>query len=107
MKDGAGKVLYVGKAANLRRRVSSYFERPHDIRIQTMVSKIKKIDHEKTDTALEALILEAELIRKFNPPFNVREKDDKSFLYVCITKDKFPRVLAVRGTDGMSGTQYG
>src|SRR5271170_8485493 len=99
MKDGAGRVLYVGKAGNLRRRVSSYFERPHDVRIETLVSKIARIDHEKTDTALEALILEAELIRKFRPPFNVREKDDKSFLYVGITKEKFPRVLLVRGND--------
>ena len=107
MKDAAGRVLYVGKAGNLRRRVSSYFERPHDIRIETLVSKIAKIDHEKTDTALEALILEAELIRKFTPPFNVKEKDDKSFLYIGITREKFPRVLLVRGSDGFSGTQYG
>ncbi len=97
MRDGEGRVLYVGKAGNLRRRVSSYFERPHDVRIEALVAKIKKIDHEKTDTALEALILEAELIKKFMPPFNVREKDDKSFLYIEITKEKFPRVLLVRG----------
>src|SRR5277367_3043454 len=99
MKDSAGQILYVGKAGNLRRRVSSYFERPHEVRIETLVSKIVTIDHEKTDTALEALILEAELIRKFTPPFNVREKDDKSFLYFGITKEKFPRVLLVRRTD--------
>jgi excinuclease ABC subunit C len=107
MKDGDGRVLYVGKAGNLRRRVSSYFERPHDVRIETLVSKIVEIDHEKTDTALEALILEAELIRKFVPPFNVREKDDKSFLYFGITKEKFPRVLLVRGNAGFSGTTFG
>jgi excinuclease ABC subunit C len=107
MKDRDGKVLYVGKAGNLRRRVSSYFERPHDVRIETLVSKIAHIDHRKTDTALEALILEAELIRKLTPPFNVKEKDDKSFLYVGITREKFPRVLLVRGSDGFSGTQYG
>jgi excinuclease ABC subunit C len=99
MKDSAQRVLYVGKAGNLRRRVSSYFERPHDVRIETLVSKIAQIDHQKTDTALEALILEAELIRKLTPPFNVKEKDDKSFLYVGITREKFPRVLLVRGTD--------
>src|ERR1700735_1615410 len=89
MKAGNGSILYVGKATNLRRRVSSYFERPHDIRIETMVSKIATIEHEKTDTSLEALILEAELIREFRPPFNVREQDDKSFLYFEITKDLF------------------
>jgi excinuclease ABC subunit C len=97
MKDVDGRVLYVGKAANLRRRVSSYFERPHDVRIQTLVTKIARIDFEQKDTALEALIREAELIKTLTPPFNVREKDDKSFLYFEITREKFPRVLLVRG----------
>lgn len=97
MKDRRGRVLYVGKAGNLRRRVSSYFIRPHDFRIQKMVSEIARVDYKKTDTAVEALILEAELIKKLSPPWNVREKDDKSFLYVEITKEKFPRVLLVRG----------
>lgn len=97
MKDAAGRVLYVGKAANLRRRVSSYFERPHDVRIQTLVGKIARIETEQKDTALEALIREAELIKTLTPPFNVREKDDKSFLYFEITREKFPRVLLVRG----------
>jgi excinuclease ABC subunit C len=98
MKDAAGRILYVGKAANLRRRVSSYFERPHDVRIQTLVGKIATIDFEQKDTALEALIREAELIKALTPPFNVREKDDKSFLYFEITREKFPRVLLVRGS---------
>ncbi len=108
MKDAEGRVLYVGKAANLRRRVSSYFERPHDIRIQTLVGRIAKIDLNRTDTALEALILEAELIKKLRPPFNVREKDDKSFLYVEIeSREKFPRVMLVRGKDAERGRRYG
>ena len=98
MKDAAGRVLYVGKAGNLRRRVSSYFERPHDVRIETLVTKIAHIDFEQKDTALEALIREAELIKTIVPPFNVREKDDKSFLYFEITREKFPRVLLVRGS---------
>ena len=97
MKDGEGRVLYVGKAGNLRRRVSSYFEKTHDARITALVGKIKKIEHRITDTALEALILESKLIKKYLPPFNVREKDDKSFLYIEITKEKFPRVILVRG----------
>lgn len=108
MKDAKGEVLYVGKAANLRRRVSSYFERPHDVRIEMLVSRIARIDHENTDTALEALILEAELIKKLSPPFNVREKDDKSFLYIEIeAREKFPRVLLVRGKDAERGRRYG
>ena len=113
MKDGAGRILYVGKAVNLRKRVSSYFERPHDMRIQTLVGKIDTIDFEQKDTALEALIREAELIKKITPPFNVREKDDKSFLYFEITREKFPRVLLVRGAGAgaadvaMQGKRYG
>src|SRR5207247_1168671 len=88
------------KAGNLRLRVSSYFIRPHDARIMSLVSEIRKIDFKITSSALEALILEAELIKKFLPPYNIKEKDDKSFLYVAITKDKFPRVLLVRGKKG-------
>ena len=111
MKDADGRVLYVGKAGNLRRRVSSYFERPHDVRSQTLVSKIARIDFEQKDTALEALIREAELIKTITPPFNVREKDDKSFLYFEITREKFPRVLLVRGAGvaamASEGKRYG
>ena len=97
MKDSRGKILYIGKAANLRRRVSSYFLRPHDARIEKMVSLVARVDYKKTDSALEALILEAKLIKENKPPFNIREKDDKSFLYIEITDEKFPRVLLVRG----------
>jgi len=107
MRDAKRRILYVGKAGNLRRRVSSYFLRPHDYRIQKLVSQIKKIDCKKTDTAIEALILEAELIKKHQPPYNVREKDDTSFLYVEITKEAFPRVLLVRGKTKPSGKRYG
>jgi excinuclease ABC subunit C len=107
MKDRRGRVLYIGKAGNLRRRVSSYFCRPHDSRIQKMVSLVKGVDFRRTDTAIEALILEAKLIKKLAPPFNVREKDDKSFLFVEITREDFPRVLLVRGKQKPSGERFG
>ena len=117
MKDAAGRILYVGKAVNLRRRGASYFTFPrrsegeggrspavayalagkHDLRLEKLVREIKKIDLKKTDTALEALILESALIKKHQPPWNIREKDDTSFLYVGITDDYFPRVILVRG----------
>ncbi|TSC82581.1 MAG: Excinuclease ABC subunit C [Parcubacteria group bacterium Gr01-1014_20] len=103
MKGAKGEILYIGKAVNLKRRVSSYFLRAHDYRLEKLVSLIKEIDHLKTDSGLEALILESELIKKHQPPFNVLEKDDKSFLYVAITKEKFPRVLLVRGKDRAQG----
>lgn len=107
MRNAGRKIIYVGKAANLRRRVSSYFLRPHDLRISKLVSEIKKIDFLETDTAIEALILEADLIKKYQPFYNIREKDDKSFLYIEITKDKFPRVLLVRGKSPEGGERFG
>ncbi len=107
MKNSQGGILYVGKAGNLKRRVSSYFNRPHEFRIQKMVSEIRNIEIRNTDTAIEALILESALIKKYQPPFNVLEKDDKSFLYVEITKDKFPRVLLVRGKERTGGREFG
>ena len=107
-RQGAdGSILYIGKAANLKRRVSSYFLRPHDYRITRLVKEIRKIDYVKTDTALEALILESALIKKHQPPWNVREKDDTSFLYVEIAREKFPRVLLVRGKDPKRGKRFG
>lgn len=107
MKNAKGEILYIGKAGNLKRRVSSYFQKRHEYRIEKLVNQIKKIDYKKTDTVLEALILESELIKKHQPPFNVLEKDDKSFLYAEITKEKFPRVLLVRGKDRPIGERYG
>ncbi len=107
MKDKSGAIIYVGKAGNLKRRVSSYFLRPHDARISKMVSEIKTIDFIGTANALEALVLEAKLIREKNPPYNVREKDDKSFLYVEIVDEEFPRVLLVRGKTKASGERFG
>ncbi len=107
MKNAAGSIIYVGKAGNLRRRVSSYFMRPNGSRIEQLVKTIATIDVRQTDSALEALILEADLIKKHQPIFNVREKDDKSFLYVEITKEKFPRVLLARGKDAESGYRFG
>ena len=107
MKNIKGEILYIGKAGNLRRRVSSYFLRIHDARIEKLVSDIRKIEYKKTDTALEALILEAALIKKHKPPFNIREKDGTSFLYVEITDETFPRVLLVRGKSSAGGLRFG
>ena len=107
MKDTNGHLLYVGKAGNLKRRVSSYFARPHNERLEKMVSEIKKIDYIVTDTALEALILEASLIKKHTPPYNIKEKDDRSFLYIEITNEKFQRVMLVRGKSTSAGKRFG
>jgi len=97
------EVLYVGKATSLRDRVRSYFA--NDLvatrggRIVTMVEKAKTLTHEETDSVLEALIFEAQMIKKHQPPYNVRDKDNKSFNYLVITKEDFPRILLVRGRE--------
>ena len=97
------KILYIGKATNLRSRVRSYFAADlidtRGVRIVKMVADAKSIEYRTTDSVLEALILEANLIKAHMPHFNVDEKDDKSFNYVVLTKEDFPRVLLVRGKE--------
>ncbi|MFA5778040.1 MAG: UvrB/UvrC motif-containing protein [Candidatus Paceibacterota bacterium] len=97
------EIIYIGKATSLRDRVKSYFSK--DL-IETrgqflvdMVFKADKIDWQTTDSVLEALILEANLIKKYQPKYNSREKDDKSFNYVCITREEIPKVVLVRGKE--------
>ncbi len=97
-KDTADKVLYVGKAKNLKNRVRSYFTKsatlgPAKERMMGLVANIETIS---TDTELEALVLEANLIRKHQPPYNVLLRDDKYYLFIKITKEEQPRVFPVR-----------
>jgi len=99
MKDKKGTVLYVGKAVSLNRRVRQHFERPHGEHIQEMTRQVASIDYVEKPTALEALILEANLIKHYWPKYNVLQKDNKSFMYLAITDEDFPRPLLVRGTD--------
>ncbi|MFA4955039.1 MAG: excinuclease ABC subunit UvrC [Patescibacteria group bacterium] len=99
MKNAAGEIIYVGKATSLKRRVTSYFQKAHDARIEKMVSEISSIDYIVKPTVIEALILEANLIKYYFPPYNIKDKDNKSFLYLVITKEDFPRPLLVRGTE--------
>jgi excinuclease ABC subunit C len=98
--NNKGEILYVGKAGNLRDRVRSYFN-GHDERetVRRMLPQIEDIKIQKTDTVLEALILESHLIKKYLPKYNAMGKDDKSFAYFIITKEEFPRVLILRKTD--------
>ena len=95
------EILYIGKATSLRNRVKSYMSKTvFDTRgplIEKMIQEANKIDFQITDSVLEALILEANLIKKYQPKYNTKEKSDKSFNYVCITKEKLPKVLVVRG----------
>jgi excinuclease ABC subunit C len=104
-------ILYIGKATSLKDRVKSYFS--NDILstrsplIVDMVFIADKIDYVETDSVLEALILEAELIKKHQPKYNTKEKDNKSFNYVVITEEDYPRVLVERGRNLENNNQLG
>ena len=112
MPDGPGvyfflgknkKVLYIGKATSLRDRTRSYFASDlpavRSLLIARMVAQAASIDWRETDSVLEALLLEASLIKTYKPKANTELKDDKSFNYVVITKEEYPRVLVVRGKE--------
>jgi len=99
MKDKKGTVIYVGKAVSLKRRVKQHFDRPHGPHIPEMTRNVAEIDYIVKPTALEALILEANLIKHYWPKYNILQKDNKSFMYLAITKEAYPRPLLVRGTD--------
>ncbi len=95
--DRDDKILYVGKAKNLKKRVSSYFTKTHDSgKTRVLVSKIVRIDHIVVSTETDALLLENNLIKKYQPRYNVLLKDDKSYPWICIKKESFPRVFMTR-----------
>lgn len=99
MKNEAGEVIYVGKAVNLRNRVRSYFQKSaaHPLKVQVMVEHIHDFEYIVTDSEVEALILENNLIKEYAPRYNVRLKDDKTYPYIKVTvQEDFPRVLMVR-----------
>lgn len=99
--DFSGKILYIGKATSLKERVRQYFSGTDErgTRIFKMVEKIADIKIQKTESVLEALILESNLIKKHQPKYNIERKDDKSFSYIVITKEDFPRILILRKTE--------
>lgn len=95
--DKNGKILYVGKAKNLKKRVTSYFNKRHDVhRTSVMVKKIHDIKHIVVATETDALLLENNLIKKLQPRFNVMLKDDKTYPWICIKNERFPRVFPTR-----------
>jgi excinuclease ABC subunit C len=91
-----GDLVYVGKATSLRDRIKSYLSPKTNRPIETLIDKIDEVKWEKTNSVLEAIILEANYIKEFKPKYNIKEKDDKSWNYLVITKDDFPKLLAVR-----------
>lgn len=106
--DEHGTVIYVGKAKNLKRRVSSYFKRDHDSRkTAILVSKIWDIHYTVVKTEAEALLLENQLIKQFQPRYNVLLKDGKSYPSIAVTKEYLPRIYKTRHIDRKGATYFG
>src|SRR5881227_3592007 len=109
MLDAAGEVLYVGKAKSIKKRITSY-TRPtgHDTRIERVIAATATVEFVTTATETEALLLEANLIKRLRPRFNVLLRDDKSFPYIIITSDHWaPQILKHRGARSRQGNYYG
>lgn len=96
MKDETGKVIYVGKAKNLKRRVSSYFNREHTGKTKALVENIKDFEYIVTASEVESLLLEINLIKKYSPKYNILLKDNKSYPYIEITSETYPRLIISR-----------
>ncbi|CAI8194674.1 MAG: UvrABC system protein C [Flavobacteriaceae bacterium] len=95
--DKNGQLLYIGKAKNLKKRVASYFNKTHDnARTRILVKQIVDIKHIVVATETDALLLENNLIKKYQPKYNVLLKDDKTYPWICIKKERFPRVFSTR-----------
>jgi excinuclease ABC subunit C len=108
MQDAEGKVLYVGKAKDLRRRVGSYFSRALNVRLQAMVAQVAHVEVTVTRTEGEALLLESNLIKTLQPRYNVLLRDDKSYPYIYLsTQDAFPRLAFYRGSRKGPGRFFG
>lgn len=107
MKDAEGRIIYVGKAKDLSKRVHSYFRVMKDrpMRTQKMVENVADLEWIEVGSDLEALFLETNFIKQFMPKYNVLMKDDKNFVYIKITKEDFPRILVVRRVD-RDGARY-
>lgn len=108
MKSASGNVIYIGKAVSLKKRVQSYFRKSKTILSKTdfLVKDIRDIDFIETASEAEALLLEASLIKKFQPKYNVELRDDKSYPYIVITDDPFPRVMIDRPHHKQKGFIY-
>lgn len=109
-KDSTGKIIYVGKALDLYHRVASYFSGKHlekgDLKTDALVRNISAIDTIIVESELEALILEANLIKKYLPNYNIKLTDDKDYLYIKITKEDFPRIVTARKKDLEDSLKY-
>ena len=105
--DKKGEIIYIGKAKNLKKRVSSYFVGSHDKKTSRLVMNIDKIEFIVTHSELDALLLELNLIKKFNPRYNILLTDDKTYPYIEITNEEHPRILVTRQVKLKKGIVFG
>ena len=106
--DKENTILYVGKAKNLKKRVASYFTKNHDnAKTRILVRKIVNIQHIVVNTEKDALLLENNLIKKYQPRYNIMLKDDKTYPWICIKKERFPRVFMTRKVFKDGSEYYG
>ena len=109
MKDEHARVIYVGKAKVLRHRVRSYFseDKLADVKTGTLISEARDVDYILVDNEKEALALENNLIKQYQPRFNILLRDDKTYPYVKLTNEKYPRVYVTRRLRKDGGTYFG
>ncbi|MBN2348276.1 MAG: excinuclease ABC subunit C [Bacteroidales bacterium] len=105
--DKENKIIYIGKAINVKKRVNSYFVKNSTYKIKALVKKISDIHHIIVDNESEALLLENSLIKKFQPKYNIQLKDDKTYPWICIKKEKYPRVFSTRNHVKDGSEYYG
>lgn len=105
--DERGNIIYVGKAKNLKRRVSSYFVKEQNRKTQLLVDKIRDIKYINVATEQDALLLENSLIKRFQPHYNILLKDDKSYPYICLTKEDYPRIFSTRNKTARGAEYFG
>jgi excinuclease ABC subunit C len=102
------KIIYIGKAKNLKKRVSSYFSKNHESKkTKLLVKSIRKIEKIIVDTEMDALLLENNLIKKYQPKYNILLKDDKSYPWICIVKEPIPDIFYTRKVEKRRGEYYG
>ncbi len=107
MKDSKDQIIYVGKAKVLKNRVRSYFTGSHDAKTQALVSQITDFEYIITESEVEALVLECNLIKKHNPKYNILLRDDKSYPYLIITDELHPRIMVTRQVKKGAGKYFG
>ena len=106
MRNSHRQILYIGKATSLRHRVLSYFQRPQEARIELMLSQVDNIEIQRTDSVIEALLLENNLIKKFDPKYNIKLKDGKTYLGIYVTKEDWPKVIPARLTQKLPPGEF-